>query len=528
MAGTLLSLAGGIGLFLFGMQTMTDALRRLTSTGVRRVLRSLTGSPLRGVLAGAGVTALVQSSSAVMVMTIGLVGAGMITFAQAVGVVLGANVGTTTTGWIVALLGLKLRLGVLALGLLPVAVLVSMFGRGRLAEGGRALTGFALIFIGLDVMQTATAGFGGWLTPEVLPPDTLAGRLLTVAVGALVTVIIQSSSAGVATVLVLLAGGASRFPQAAALVIGMDLGTTVTALLAGLGGSRAMRQTGVAHLAYNIFTGSLAFAVMPVVLPVVLGAAGGDAVAGLVLFHTGFNLAGALLLLPFVGRFSAVVERMVPGPRDPLGEPLDPRLLSDEGAALDAAQGAGNRLSGVLLRELAARLRGEPPVEEEVPRIGAALDDLEAFATRINLPEGASAPRLRYSALLHHLDHLHRLSRRVCGPRVPAFGQDAGALARPAGALAAACLRAAEGRRTAAQMGRLHRLVAGRMQRLRRAALLREHAGIGAPGDLFHVTDALRWIERSAGHAARVLHYGEAAASERPSARQAARLPVGA
>lgn len=528
MTAAFLSLAGGIGLFLFGMQTMTAALRRLTSAGVRNLLRGLTGSPVRGALAGAGVTAVVQSSSAVMVMTIGLVGAGMMTFVQAVGVVLGANVGTTITGWIVAVVGLKLRLGTVALGLLPLAVMLALFGRGRLAEGGRALAGFALIFIGLDMMQGATTGFRGWLTPEVLPPDTWPGRLATVAIGVLVTVVIQSSSAGVATVLVLLASGAISFTQAAALVIGMDVGTTVTALLAGIGGSRAMRQTGFAHLAYNLVVGSLAFLTLPLALPLVLAATGGDMLTGLVAFHTGFNLVGVMLFLPFVHRFAAAIEAIVPGAVDPLGEPLDRRLLADEGAALDAAHGASDRLTAVLLRHLAARLRDEAATEDEVLRIAAALDDLETFLTRINLPEGAGAARLRYSAMLHRYDHLHRLSRRVCGPRVPAFGPSTlPALLRPARALAAACERAAEGRRGAEPMARLHRLIAGRTDRLRRALLLREHAGLGAPGDLFDLSDALRWIERSAGHAARALSYGEAAAAERPAAPQASRPRVG-
>lgn len=526
MTGAVISLLGGIGLFLFGMQTMTDALRQLTSAGVRAALRGLTASSWRGALTGAGVTALVQSSSAVMVMTIGLVGAGMMTFAQAVGVVLGANVGTTATGWIVALVGLKLRLGTMALAGMFAAVLMVLFGRGGLRQGGRALAGFSLIFIGLDMMQAATAGFAGWLTPDILPPDTPAGRALAVLIGAAVSAVIQSSSAGVATVLVLLSGGAIGFPLAAALVIGMDVGTTVTALLAGLGGSPGMRRTGVAHLAYNLVVGSLAFVALPLVLPAVLAATGGDAVAGLVLFHTGFNLAGALLFLPLVPRFAALVERLVPGSTDPLGDPPDRRLLEDAGAALDAAHGAAERLAAVLLTAAAARLDGSPPQEEEGRRIEAALDELESFLTRINLPEDAAALRLRYAAQLHRFDHLNRLSHRVFGPRRLELALADPALARPARALAAACRRAAEGQRDARQLARLHRLIAGRTRRFRRSVLLREHAGRVAPGAVFDLTDALRWIERCADHAARIVHYGAVSAAERPEAPQAARARI--
>lgn len=526
MIESILLLSGGIGLFLFGMRTMTEALRQMTSHRARTALRGLTGSPVKGVLTGAGVTAVVQSSSAVMVMTIGLVGAGMMTFQQSVGVVLGANVGTTITGWIVALVGLKLKLGTAALGLMFVAVLMVTFGRGAVQRAGQGLAGFSLIFVGLDMMQGATAGFGGWLSPEVMPPDTLAGRALTVLIGAAVTVVIQSSSAGVATVLVLLSAGTVSFPQAAALVIGMDVGTTATALIAGLGGSRAMRRTGVAHLSYNVVTAIVAFSVLPIALAPVLWLNGGDQVSGLVIFHTGYNLVGVLLFLPFVGPFARAVERLVPGRDGPLDEPLDQRLLADEGAALDAAHGASRALTGVLLRATAGRLQGGAPDADEAVQVQAALEDLEAFLTSINLPEGAEAPRLRYSALLHQVDHLHRLSHRAFGPRQLQVLWSDPALARPARALAAACLRTAEGGRTADQLARLQRLIAGRTRRYRRSVLLREHAGRVAAGAVFDMTDALRWVDRTADHVARITHYADAAAAERPAKTDAGRQAV--
>lgn len=526
MTSGILSLIGGIGLFLYGMQSMTVAMRQLTSHRVRNALRGLTERPLSGVLTGAGVTALVQSSSAVIMMTIGLVGAGMMTFTQSIGVILGANVGTTITGWIVALVGLKLKLGSAALGLMFLSVLLVIFGRGTVQRAGQALAGFSLMFIGLEMMQTSTAGFVGWLSPDVLPPDTVMGRALTLLIGVAVTVVIQSSSAGVATVLVLLTAGAVSFPQAAALVIGMDVGTTVKALLAGLGGSRAMRRTGVAHLAYNVVTGTMAFAVLPLALPAILWANGGDPLSGLVLFHTGFNLVGVLLFLPFIRPFAHLIERLVPGRGGPLDEPLDRRLLADEGAALDAAHGAAEALTGVLLRATAARLQGGLPDADEAAQVEAAMEDTEEFLTRINLPEAMQSARQRYTALLHQFDHLHRLSHRVYGPRRLELLQADPALSRPARALSAACLRAATGARNAVQMARLHRLISGRTRQFRKSVLLRERAGWVQPADMFDLTDTLRWIDRTADHVANILHYGAAAGAERPAPPDAARLPV--
>lgn len=521
-----LALLGGIGLFLYGMQAMTAALRQLTSDRVRSALRGLTRTPLSGALTGAAATIIVQSSSAVMVMTIGLVGAGMMTFVQSVGVVLGANVGTTVTGWIVALIGLKLDLGTAALGLMFLSVLLVMFARGSAQAAGRALAGFSLLFIGLDMMQAATAGVGGWLSPEVLPPDTYPGRILTVLIGVAVTVVIQSSSAGVATVLVLLASGSVSFPQAAALVIGMDVGTTVTALLASVGGSRAMRRTAVSHLTYNLMTASLAFAILPLALPLILWVNGGDPLTGLVMFHTGYNILGVSLLLPFVQPFARLIERLVPGHDGPLGEALDRQLLEDEGAALDAAHGAAQALTTVLLRATAARIAGGQPDAAAAAQVEAAMADTHDFLTRINLPDPAPAPRQRYAALLHQFDHLHRLAHRVYGPRRLELLQADPALGRPARALAAACLRATDGRRDAAQLARLHRIIAGRARQFRRSVLLREHAGWVPPGQVFDLTDTLRWIDRTADHVARILHYAQAAGAEQPAPPDAARRPV--
>ncbi|WP_160147806.1 Na/Pi cotransporter family protein [Tabrizicola flagellatus] len=338
MTGGILGFLGGIGLFLFGMETMTAALRSLAGEGLRRWLLRMTRTPLRGAVSGAAITAMVQSSTAVTIMAIGFVGAGLLSFGQSLGVLFGANVGTTVTGWIVAMVGIKLKLGTLALPLLFLAALGGIFGEGRLARWCRMLAGLSLLFIGLDLMQSSVAGIEGLITPDQLPGEGWTGRLLMVLLGLGLAAIMHSSSAGVAMALVFLGSGTISFPQAAAAVIGMDLGTTLTGIMASAGGGVEMRRTALANFLFNIGTVALAFPVLDLVSPVLHATfLGQDDQTALVLFHTLFNLVGALVFLPLTARFARLVERLVPDRPVTLAAALEPGLLSDPGTALDAA-----------------------------------------------------------------------------------------------------------------------------------------------------------------------------------------------
>ena len=223
----------------------------------------------------------------------GFVAAGLLTFPQALGIVFGANLGTTVTGWMVALFGFKLKIGAAALPVIFLGAMLRMFGRGRWQSLGRALAGFGVIFLGIGFMQDGMQGFTDTVTPDHFPPDTLGGRLLLLGLGILITLVTQSSSAGVAIAMTALSVGAINFPQAAAMVIGMDVGTTITAVVAALGSSQAARRTGFSHTIFNIFT---ALAALLLLDPYVwaLGAAWPHAITAspelaLVGFHTLFN-----------------------------------------------------------------------------------------------------------------------------------------------------------------------------------------------------------------------------------------------
>ena len=243
---------GGLGLFLVGMNMLTEGLRGLAGDRLRLILRKSTETPLKGVVAGAATTAMVQSSSATTVATVGFVAAGLMTFQQALGVIFGANIGTTITGWLVAIVGCKLDLGLVLTPVVLGGALLNLFSPNPWKQLGWAWAGFGVLFIGIDALKDGMVAFRGIVTPDSFPADTLSGRLKLVVLGTVLTVITQSSSAGVASALAALAVGAITLPQAAALVIGMNVGTTFTAMVATLGGGTASRRTGVSHVIFNL------------------------------------------------------------------------------------------------------------------------------------------------------------------------------------------------------------------------------------------------------------------------------------
>lgn len=513
MTGGILGFLGGIGLFLFGMETMTAALRDLAGEGLRRWLLRMTRTPLRGVVTGAAITALVQSSSAVTVMAIGFVGAGVLSFAQSLGILYGANIGTTATGWIIAMVGVKLQLGTLALPVLFLAALGGILGEGRLARWSRMLAGLSLLFIGLDLMQASMVGMEGLVTPDRLPGEGWGGRLVLVALGLGLTVLLQSSSAGVALALVLLGGGAITFAQAAALVIGMNIGTTLTGLLASVGGGVEMRRTAVANVLFNLGTAVLAFPLLDALAPLLHGTAlGRDDQTALVLFHTGFNVVGTLVFLPLTGAFARLVARLVPERPATLAMALDPALLADTGTALDAAARTAGAMAEAVGQALGAALapkdrRDLRPLAALPGQLDPARQQLEHWLSQLRIPGDRPEELQRMAALMHLTDHLTRLSARAREADRIAHLADNRRMVRPARAVAAALAR----RVRPDQASRLEDRVHGFALRHRRGAMLREHAGMIELPEVFRETDALRWLDRVADHAERIAHYRDEA-----------------
>ncbi|MBD1547462.1 Na/Pi cotransporter family protein [Roseibium aggregatum] len=418
MYTSVLTALGGLGLFLLGMQLMTNGLRSLAGNRLRQVLKTSTKTPRSGAVTGAIVTALLQSSSATTVATVGFVSAGLMTFPQALGVIFGANIGTTFTGWMVVIFGFKLKLDVIVLPLVFIGVLLKIFGPGTWKTFGTVLAGFSLLFIGISALQDGMAFFEGSVSPDIFPGDTWFGRFELVLIGAAITIVAQSSSAGVATALVALTAGAITFPQAAALVVGMNVGTTATAALATVGGSVATRRTGYAHVIYNLLTGVIAFFLLPLVGHIArhlqASPIGFDPQIGLVAFHSLFNILGVLIVIGVTPQFARLVMFLVPARGPDLTARLDQRLLKDPAAALDAARVTVRDINRSAMTSL-SRFLGKPKPahpERELETLQQAIETTQSFASEIHTQPADGPLYDEHRALFHNLDHLERLLHR--------------------------------------------------------------------------------------------------------------------
>lgn len=514
----LMTAAGGIGLFLVGMRMMTDGLRALAGENLRRMLRRSTRSPARGAVAGALATAMVQSSSATTVAAVGFVGAGLMSFEQSLGIMFGANIGSTLTGWLVAIVGFKLQIGALLAPGALIGALMRMFAPGRWKDVGWSLAGFSVLFIGVGLLQAGMEPFQGALTPERFPADSFGGRLQLVAIGLAATVVTQSSGAGVAAALAALAAGAISFPQAAALVIGMDVGTTVSAALATLGGSTAARRTGFAHVIYNLLTGSMAFALLWPLDWLTRGRAFDPEIA-LVGFHTAFNLLGVLLVLGVSDRFARLVTRLVPERRSDLAAPLDGRLLAEPAAAMDAAVATTRAIARALAEILEAQVArgGAARLQERLEaarRAGAETRDyVERVGERAEAGPAATADRID---VLHALDHLDRLRHR-CGQTARAAAAAAAPELAGAAAEVAALGRAIAAQpdaETEARADALRERLHGLREADRDAAIAMAVGGEIDGATLSARLDAGRWLQRVAYHLWRIAAHLRAAETE--------------
>lgn len=526
MTALLFKLVGGIGLFLMGMVLLTDGLKAAAGDALRHWLVRFTGTPARAFASGALVTAMVQSSSATTVTVIGFVSAGLLTFPQAVGVVMGASLGTTGTGWIVSVLGLKVSVGFYALPLVGAGAFLRLLGRGRTRSVGLALAGFGLIFIGIETLQEAMRGLSGVFDLARLPAGGPGTHLLAALIGAVMTVVMQSSSAAAATTLTALHAGAINFDQAASLVIGAAVGTTVTGVLAAIGGTVPAKRTALAHVLFNLATGLIALALLPGFLRAIAWMQshwGLDPGAmSLAAFHTAFVAVGAALFLPFIRRFSAVLERWLPERGPALTRHLDDTVLQTPAVALEAARRALRETAAETLELAAGGLDGSQVVEPAALRVRQAPELVREFLTKVPAqPDADAVPRLRL-ALMHAVDHLTRLQSRLTPPepvrrvlRHPHL-ESARTLVLETLKLSVAGLRGAAPEGWVRQVEQQAAALA-ELRRAERPRILQETAeGAFAPSLALDLLDAMRWLDRLGYHAWRLSHYLGAENSPEP------------
>lgn len=406
-------LIGGVGLFLLGMTLLTDGLKALAGDALRRALVRFAGGPTSAMFSGAALTALVQSSSATTLATIGFVSAGLLSLEQAIGVVLGANLGTTSTAWLVSLVGLKFSVSSLALPLVGLGALGRVLARDRVAHAGTALAGFGLVFVGIDTLQAGMASLAAQIDPGTLPGATAGGRIVLVVVGAVMTVLMQSSSAAVATTLAGVQSGTVSLEQAAALVIGQNVGTTVTAAIAAIGATVPARRTALAHILFNALTGVVALALLPAFVALVVNATddGKDPAVTLALFHTAFNLLGVMIFLPLTRQLGTLAQRLVPERGPALTRYLDPTVTRVPAVALEAARRTLVDVAASLLGVAAPILRGSPAPRHAARDLQAAeeaLAETRRFLAGLRRETESVEAHQRHLAVLHASDHLQR------------------------------------------------------------------------------------------------------------------------
>jgi len=515
MFGGVMQALGGLGLFLLGMLTMTEGLRTAADQRLRTLLRRSTKSPLHGVVTGSLATAILQSSSAVIVAAVGFANAGLLSFSEALGIIFGANIGTTITGWLVALLGFKLQLGELMLPVILVGVLLRFFGRGKWSALGIALAGFGLIFVGIGAMQDGMVGFRGVVTPDGFPADTIGGRILLVMLGMIITLITQSSSAGVATALVAVHAGSMTLPQAAAMVIGMDLGTTFKAAIATIGGNVQAKRTGFAHVVYNAMTAVGAMLLLTPYLQVTNKIFPNAATAApelvLVGFHTFFNTAGVIAILPFTRQFANLIVRLFPERGNILAKRLDNTLLKTPELALAAVKATLQDVSHAAFRELSRWLTvpGLSPQDEMIDDIDDALEQTHDYLRQIRIPSQDGQTYHDYLACLHSLDHLERVNRRLRDQMRLKTCRSDPALANMAHELATSCAAIAElsfplTLEQAEQFHQANHRLKAEMRRFRSEIIKRAAAGELSPDEAIARMNAARWLRRIGYHIWRV------------------------
>jgi len=322
-----LVLIGALGMFIYGMKVMSEGLQQAAGSKLRNLLGSITSNRVKGVLTGFGITSIVQSSSVTTVMTVSFVNAGLMTLTQSAGVMMGANIGTTITGWLINLFGFKVSISAYALVFIAIGFPFMFFGKAKMKAWASAIIGFSLLFMGLSELKDAVPALSEdsalvqfFINYKDIP---FLSTLLFVFLGTLVTIIIQSSSAAMALTMTLVAGGVVPFEVAAAMILGENIGTTITAELASMVGNVHAKRSARIHSMFNIIGVTWAVITFPLLIGAITWFMNyfnfGDPInnpkesanTGLAIFHTLFNFLNVILLIGFVPQLVNLATRTV-------------------------------------------------------------------------------------------------------------------------------------------------------------------------------------------------------------------------
>lgn len=434
----LLTLVGGLALFLYGMNVMGAGLEKMSGGKLERILETLTSNPIKAVLLGAGVTAVIQSSSATTVMVVGFVNSGIMKLSQAVGIIMGANVGTTFTAWILSLTGIQgdsILINLLKpssfspiLALIGI-ILYTMAKSDKKKNVGEIMLGFAVLMFGMESMSGAVEPLAD--VPEFTSILTMFHNpILGVLVGAILTAVIQSSSASVGILQALSVTGAFTFGSAIPIIMGQNIGTCVTAMISSVGGNRGAKRTAFVHLYFNII-GTIVFMVLFYLGNAIFRFDFTNEVvdaAGIALIHTTFNVFATLVLLPFAKQLERLAYLTIPETEeekqakvDVFGI-LDERFLNSPTFAIEQCRSLTAKMAELskesflesmeLLDDYSEEKASDVIAKENL--IDTYDDKISAYLTRLNSGDLSYGDSLKVTSLLHCLTDFERISDHAC------------------------------------------------------------------------------------------------------------------
>ncbi len=432
----LLTMVGGLALFLYGMHLLSEGLEKLSGGRLERVLENLTNNRLKAVLLGAGVTAVIQSSSATTVMVVGFVNSGIMKLSQAIGIIMGANVGTTITSWVLSLTGIESDSFFLQLVkptsfspvLAAIGVVFIMFMKnGRKRELGTILVGFAILMTGMDTMSSAVKPLSQ--VPEFTGLFTMfTNPLLGLLVGALVTAVIQSSSASVGILQALCVTGSINYAAAVPIILGQNIGTCVTAMMSGVGASKNARRASIVHLLFNMIGTAIfmiAFYTLNAVMDFAFMEEAADS-AGIALVHTGFNVLATLVLLPFANlleKLSLIIikpdeEEERQAMENELFAKMDERFLSTPSFALEQAYSYVLKMAALTKESLNGATdnlfefdkKRVKDIEQMESLVDRYEDEISGYLVKLSSRNLSEPDSRKLNMLLHSVGDLERIS----------------------------------------------------------------------------------------------------------------------
>ncbi len=430
-----LSLVGGLALFLYGMHVMGGGLEKLSGGKLERVLEKLTSNPIKAVLLGAGVTAVIQSSSATTVMLVGFVNSGIMKLSQAIGIIMGANIGTTLTSWLLSLTGIEggsffvkmLKPSSFSPILALIGIIFMMTAKSdRKKDVADILLGFAVLMFGMETMSDAVKPladvpeFTGILTKFTNP-------ILGVLVGALLTAVIQSSSASVGILQALSVTGAFTYGSVIPIIMGQNIGTCVTAMVSAVGANKGARRTAFVHLYFNVI-GSIAFLIIYSALNLAIQFEfAGETVgaAGIAAIHSVFNIFATAVLLPFTKGLEKLAYLTIPVTEDELRDSakedefkvLDERFLSTPGYAIEQCISLVKNMAKLSLDSFKEAMglfenysvHQAELVQEQEDMLDKYEDKLSVYLTRLNSQNLTEQEGQRVSTLMQSINDFERI-----------------------------------------------------------------------------------------------------------------------